>query len=293
MTMTCPLSVIVPAYNAAPWLARCLDALLGQELRGLEIILVDDASTDATPDIGRRYAAAYPGRVRFLAQPRNMGPGSARNAGLALAQGEYLGFADADDVPDPKMFLRMYEAARPASAQVVVCGMRIVSGKEIRILLPEHIRCPRDLLRDNNLLSSPWNKIYQRAFIEAKGIRFPASRMSEDMAFAFKAMACEPRLACVNKALYAYIKHEFCVTLDMSKRRDALLSLADLKEYLIQHALYDKYASYYRKAFFLHLFYYPACLLLLDALLKGNNRRRTLRQAPGYFYELLKFLVRS
>ncbi|WP_165176640.1 glycosyltransferase [Desulfovibrio sp. ZJ369] len=291
--MTCPLSVIVPAYNAAPWLARCLDALLAQELRGLEIILVDDASTDATPDIGRRYAATCPGRIRFLAQPRNMGPGAARNAGLAVAQGEYLGFADADDLPDPQMFLRLYEAARAASAQVAVCGMRVVTGEKTRILLPEHIHCAQDLLRDSNLLSSPWNKIYQRAFIEAKGIRFPQSRMSEDMAFAFKALAGEPGLVCVNSALYAYVKHGSCVTLDMSKRRDALSSLADLKEYLIRNSLYETYASSYRKAFFLHLFYYPACLLLIDALMKGNNRWRTLKQVPGYFYELLKFLIRS
>lgn len=291
--MACPLSVIVPAYNAAPWLGRCLDALLGQELPGLEIILVDDASTDVTPAIGRRYAATYPERVRFLTQPRNMGPGEARNAGLALAQGEYLGFADADDVPAPDMFLSLFEAARAAGAQAAVCGMRVAAGAQTRVFLPEDVGSSGDLLGDSVLLSSPWNKIYQRAFIEAKGIRFPKARMAEDMAFAFKAMACEPKLARVNRALYTYIKHDSCVTLDMSKRRDALISLADLKKYLKRHGLFDKYKGHYRKIFFLHLFYYPACLLILDALLKGKNRRRTLKQAPRYFYELLKFLLRS
>lgn len=82
-----------------------------------EIILVDDASADASSDIGRRYAAACPERVRFLQQPCNLGPGAARNAGLALAQGEYLGFADADDVPEPKMFSALYDAARAGHAR--------------------------------------------------------------------------------------------------------------------------------------------------------------------------------
>lgn len=248
--MVCPLSVIVPAYNAAPWLGRCLDALLAQDLRGLEIILVDDASADASSDIGRRYAAACPERVRFLQQPCNLGPGAARNAGLALAQGEYLGFADADDVPEPKMFSALYDAARAACAQAVVCGMQVMTGKETRAFVPEGVRSARDLLGNSVLLSSPWNKIYQRAFIETNGIRFPETRMSEDMAFAFKAMACEPRLACVNSALYTYIKHESCVTLDMSNRRDALKSLADLKAYLTERSLFDMYKYYYRKIFF-------------------------------------------
>ena len=185
------------------------------------------------------------------------------------------------------------QAARAACAQVAVCGMRVAAGAQTRVFLPGHMRSARDLLAHNVLLPSPWNKIYQRAFIEAKGIRFPEARMAEDMVFAFKALAWEPRLACVNTALYTYIKHDSCLTLDMSKRRDALISIADLKNYLKIYNIFDRYKDHFRKICFLHLFYYPGCLVILDALVKGKNRWRTLGQAPGYVYELLKFLIRS
>ena len=82
------VSVIVPFYNAAPWLERCLESLLAQHLCELEIILVDDASTDSSPKIAGRYAGCYPDRIRYLRQESNMGPGAARNAGIALARGE-------------------------------------------------------------------------------------------------------------------------------------------------------------------------------------------------------------
>lgn len=286
------VSVIVPFYNAAPWLERCLESLLAQHLCELEIILVDDASTDSSPKIAGRYAVCYPDRIRYLRQESNMGPGAARNAGIALARGEYVGFVDADDMAEPDMFSSLHTAARKTGAQVAVCGMRIVSNGRECDCLPKRIRSARDLLGDSDLLSPPWNKIYLRSFITVNGITFPVSRMSEDMAFAFKAMARAPQLACVIKALYVYIKHESCVTLDMSKRADALISMAELKSYLYRIDKFNDYKNYYRKMQFLHLFYYPICLLFIDGLLKGNNKLHIFRQAPRYFYELVKFLFR-
>lgn len=287
------VSVIVPFYNAAPWLKRCLESLLAQHLRELEIILVDDASTDSSPNIAEQYTERYPDRIRYLRQENNMGPGAARNAGIVLARGEYVGFMDADDMAEPEMFSSLYTTARKAGAQITICGMRIVSNGKKYDCLPERIHSARDLLGTSDLLSSPWNKIYLRSFIAVNQITFPRSRMSEDMVFAFKAMACTPHLACVSRPLYVYIKHASCVTLDMSKRVDALISISELKDYLHRNGKFNEYKKYYRRIGFLHLFYYPACLLVIDALLKGSNRWSSLRQAPRYFYELLKFLLRQ
>ncbi|MDR3319398.1 MAG: glycosyltransferase [Desulfovibrio sp.] len=289
--MSFAVSVIVPVYNAETSLARCLDSLLAQNLKEMEIIVVDDASTDNSPVIAQRYAEEYPERVRFFAQPHNMGTGKSRNVGLGLAQGEYVGFVDADDTTAPEMFAMLRETVSRADAQVVVCGMKLTSGKSGQyVILPNGITCARELLNCSKLLSPPWNKIFLRQFIIENDIRFPESRISEDMVFSFKAMACQPKLACVNRALYNYMKHPGCVTLDMAKRRDSISSIKDLSKWLRQKRRYGEYGKEYRRMLFLHLFYYPACLVLIDEMIKGERRWDTLRETPRYLYELCKFL---
>ncbi|MDR0542585.1 MAG: glycosyltransferase, partial [Dysgonamonadaceae bacterium] len=86
------ISVIVPVYNVAKLLPRCIDSLLGQTLQDIEIILIDDASTDNSLEICRKYEAKYPARIRVIASPENRRQGGARNLGIEAATGEYIGF---------------------------------------------------------------------------------------------------------------------------------------------------------------------------------------------------------
>ena len=117
--MTMPqLSVIVPAYNARETLKRCLDSILGQSFRDLELIVVDDGSTDETPRICDEYAAADE-RVRVLHQP-NGGVSRARNAGIDAARGERLAFVDADDHLLPEAYETMLRALEATGAETVL-----------------------------------------------------------------------------------------------------------------------------------------------------------------------------
>ena len=105
------VSVIIPVYNVEPFLARCLDSVVGQTLRGIEIICVDDGSPDRSIDILNRYAA-QDDRIRVISQ-ENRGLGGARNRGFDAATGEFILFVDSDDWIDPAYCERLYEAAHP------------------------------------------------------------------------------------------------------------------------------------------------------------------------------------
>ncbi len=113
------VSVIVPAYNAAETLAACLDSLRAQTLAGVEVIIVDDGSTDATGSMAAAAAAQTPDLVRVVHQP-NAGRAAARNTGLREARGEFVGFVDADDEAEPRMYELLLACADRTGADLVV-----------------------------------------------------------------------------------------------------------------------------------------------------------------------------
>ncbi len=115
------ISVIVPVYNVEPYLAGCLDSILSQTYRDLEILLIDDGSTDRGGTICDEYAAKDP-RIRVF-HTENRGLSAARNRGLDEAKGEYVGFVDSDDRIDPDMFEYLLEAAERTGADVTECGV--------------------------------------------------------------------------------------------------------------------------------------------------------------------------
>ena len=108
--MTPSISVIIPVYNVAPWLKECLDSVLNQTFRDMEIIIVDDGSTDSSPEIIKEYAEKD---NRIIAiRKENGGLGSARNVALKMAKGEYIAFVDSDDKIHPEVYTKLYEKAK-------------------------------------------------------------------------------------------------------------------------------------------------------------------------------------
>ena len=105
------VSVIVPIFNKAAYLAECLDSVLGQSLANIEVICVDDASTDESPTILTRYAARD-ARLHVVRTPSNRGPGPARNLGIAMASARYVQFTDADDVLPETALEQLHRRAR-------------------------------------------------------------------------------------------------------------------------------------------------------------------------------------
>lgn len=209
------VSVIVPARNASSHLVECLESIAGQTLRSIEVLVVDDGSTDATPDIARDFAARD-ARFRLLAGPASGSAGSARNVGIAAARGEFLAFPDADDVLAPTMLERLSAAAVRDGSDVVladaekfdeVTRMRAPLGGCLRReLLPPSPVDPETIRDVLFVITIPaaWNKIFRASLVREHGLRFQELPRVNDLCFTMLALAHARRLSVVDEPVITY-----------------------------------------------------------------------------------------
>ncbi len=211
------VSVIIPVYNAEPYLRQCLDSVTAQTLKNIEIICVDDGSTDHSVEILNEYAARDP---RFtLRFQENQYAGVARNTGKAIARGKYLVFWDADDYFDCRALQLMFERCEKDGADLCICSGRqfFESGRfeapnprylresEIPPAIPFNSRTAPEHV-PSITVEAPWNKMYLRSFIETQGLMFHPSRNANDVFFVISALCLAERITLVNKQLVCYRK---------------------------------------------------------------------------------------
>lgn len=236
------ISVVVIVYNDAARLPTAVDSVLRQTLRNLEVIIVDDCSTDSTPQVAERLAAQHP-RVRYLRLAQNSGGCSApRNAGIEAALGTYVMFLDSDDTLDMHACLNMLEAAEEHDADLVsgVC-VRVHHNRsgltetvpwwpemyaERRVL--DGVSQMPDLLRDT--LST--NKCYRRAFLNGHGstehaLRFPVGFHYEDLLFSAKAYLAARRMVLIPETVYHWNVIVRAAQKSISNRRDEISNVRD------------------------------------------------------------------
>lgn len=197
------LSLVVPVYNVAPFLERCLASLAAQNLDGMEIVCVDDGSTDDCPAILARYAARH-AQMRVIRQD-NGGLSAARNTGLAHISGEYLAFVDSDDWIEPGYYRRLLELARTKNLDMAHGNaMYHFEGRRedhpiYRDALSTEVMPGREVLRrrlaEKTLLHMVWMHLYRRDFIERLGMRFVPRLYHEDVLWTTRALLEARRVA--------------------------------------------------------------------------------------------------
>ena len=210
------MTVIIPVYNTAPYLYRCLNSVINQRLRELEILVVNDGSTDNSLQILEEFAGKD-ARIKIINQ-KNQGLSVARNTGLECATGEYVAFLDSDDWFDPIMCYNMYRKALREKSDIVLCSITCVDSQTDQevgntycneIFLPQkYFRqafSVKDILLD--FLSLPvfaCSKVYRRAFLEQHRLRFIPHTFMEDNPFFFESFLHAERISALYARFYYY-----------------------------------------------------------------------------------------
>jgi glycosyltransferase involved in cell wall biosynthesis len=209
------VSVIIPVHNAGPHLRECIDSILNQTLTSIEVLCVDDGSTDDSAEI-LKAAAHADSRLTVLHQ-ENSGAGRARNCGMQVARGEYLSFLDADDFFEPAMLAKAYEKCVADEADIGIYRARYFEADTGRFapaegllntdLLPDVVPFSRRDIPDHILdFVSPatWNKLFRASFVRANNLRFLETRRANDLFFTKLALACADRITFIDEVLVNY-----------------------------------------------------------------------------------------
>lgn len=201
------ISVIVPVYKVENYLNRCIDSILNQTYRNLEVILVDDGSPDNCPSICEEYAKKD-SRIKIVHQ-ENGGLSSARNTGLTVTSGEFITFVDSDDWIANDMYQILYNTMISQNADIVECNYFAVNEKTSEKSVPskENIIYYDDdglkaLFLDKNIKSYVWNKLYKRNTIG--DTTFPVGRSYEDTYTTYKFFSKAKKIVSINQPLYFY-----------------------------------------------------------------------------------------
>lgn len=218
------VSIVVPIYNAQDYLSRCLDSLLAQTLEDIEIILINDGSTDDSLAICKAYEEKD-SRIMVIDQV-NAGVSAARNAGLNRASGEYIGFVDPDDWVEPEMYEIMYNKAHALGYPIVLCNyykddknssipkrfkvkQETLDQEEIiEVLIGNMIGIDDLRPHTHYVMGCVWRCLYNRAFLEAHQLRFEVGvGIMEDLVFNVQALLKADHICIVPEILYHYVKN--------------------------------------------------------------------------------------
>lgn len=207
------VSIIIPVYNTAYYLPQCLESIINQTVKEIDVICVNNGSTDNSLNILKDYQKKYD-QIKVINHPSGR-QGAARNAGIKIAKGEYIGFVDSDDYIEPDMFKKMYKLAQEKEAAIVICNIKNhyeENGKNI-------INFPESWFPKNNLLNfkkdqrffrnhTICNKLFKRDFIVNNNLQFPSELFHEDVYFVMLAYFLAQKVVAVNEPLYVYRKRK-------------------------------------------------------------------------------------
>ncbi|WP_047983984.1 glycosyltransferase family 2 protein [Ornithinibacillus californiensis] len=293
------ISIIVPVYNTEQYLEKCLLSIINQTIKCIEIIIIDDGSTDRSGSICDDFVKRDK-RIKVI-HTENNGPATARNKGIALSSGQYLGFVDSDDWIEETMYADLYYTCISKNADIAVIGLREITdkGEKIRDYIPNSVDLSEILKR-----AYPCNKLFKKDLFINNNLLFEEGIFYEDLELIPKLFVKANKVSKVTKISYNYVKRPFSTTTTRDdKIIDNLRAYVKIKKYLIKENLYEIYSedfekslSYFKKYYINILYDYSTMFLLRN--MKSINLEFNKIGGLGVenFYKLLakhiKFKIR-
>lgn len=224
------ISVVVPVYNVEKYVAKCLKSIIGQSYKNLEILVVDDGSTDGSGRICDEFMS-NDSRIRVIHQ-KNGGLSIARNVGIEKARGEFVCFVDSDDYVKENFVKKLYEAVLRWGADVAVCGYEEKNGSSsVDVLSKEEVLSGEEatiklLVQQENIDVIAWNKVYRRELFTKSGVRFPEGMKYEDSLTTYKLLSLAKRVVYISEASYVYLRRDDSIT--KSDKKEESLKMREL-----------------------------------------------------------------
>lgn len=275
------LSIVVPVYNVEKYLKRCIESLIAQTFNDYEIILVDDGSTDKSGEICDKFSKLYE-KITVI-HKENGGLSSARNAGIDIATGEYIGFVDSDDWIEPDMYDNLYNVAEKYRLDMALCGVELdfedgsskiyYSIENFKILNKEEAL--RDIFVNSLFFEEAWNKIYRRHIFDT--IRYPDGKIHEDTYIICKILDKCNKIGYIPNISYHYFQRSDSIMGNLKKipSIDRIYSVYVVLRYLMN------YKDIYKDSFYNLI---SAPLKNIDYIINSNSI-----DAKMYLKELKKF----
>ncbi len=237
------ISVIIPAFNAEKWIAQSLEGVLSQSYKDLEIIVIDDGSTDRTAAI----ASGYP-TVRVISQP-NGGLSVARNRGVEAATGDYIHFLDVDDLICLDYYTRMAEAIAATGADVAIGGVDNRTSPDMSLHFPDRLLITvledKISLANSGIMVCACRYLIRRSFVLEAGLSFRPGRLMEDVEYSLEAIRLSGKVATVPGATYYYMPRNGSITYSQNREHKLKLgehrkmAIAFINDFFERHGLGD------------------------------------------------------
>lgn len=249
------LSLIIPVYNVESYIYKCLESAINQTMREIEIIIVNDGSTDSSETIIMEFIQKDD-RIVYISQ-HNQGLSCARNAGIKRAKGEYIAFLDSDDWIEPTFLEDMYNQAIITNSDIVMCNYSRVfekTGKvspvhrNIKDTIFSSEEAVHKIILDISIQNYAWDKIYRKNLFIDNNVFYPMKMYYEDMPTTFRLFFYANQIAYVDKSLYNYLQRDNSITRSFGDKHinDIIHALYLMKDFMLDNGIYLKYQKEYK-----------------------------------------------
>ena len=289
------ISIVVPVYNCEKFIGECLDSIKQQTISNFEVVLIDDCSTDKTPDILKAFAKED-SRFVYIKNETNLQISACRNKGISSAKGDYVFFVDADDVLEINCLEKLYAALKENDADVSICGFEmfeneIAKSTSADIKIFSNSELMKEIAICDKIQNFAWGKLFKKNLFD--GVVFPEGRIYEDVYVIPLVLSKANKMVFLEEKLYFYRQNTSSLskTLNLKKIQDFFFSMEQKANLYIEK--YPDYLYYLSQSFF-DLFYLLKEHKIKKAKIENYRNakcvyRKMVAKAP--FKQKLKYLV--